>query len=210
MSEVGGLLPVMTTTTHPAGPALVPTPGQAPLFDPPAGRLTRAQHEDLFGHLPWRDAQALHVPEVAAVVRPLLARGWRPAQLAARVGALPATAGPDATLAAVVAFLQVLLERDSPAAEHAAAKQARDQERHDRQAGEQPVASDEVKAHWVAHARRSLGLPPRPRSVQAAPAAPVCASCPGEGSFFVTREVRLCGACVELLRTGRAHLALGA
>ncbi len=200
----------MTTTTHPTGPALAPATGQTPLFEPPAGRLTRAQHDDLFGHLPWRDAQALHVPEIAAAVRPLLARGWRPAQLAARVGALPAAGGPAATVTAVVAFLQVLLERDSPADEHAASRAAQDQERRDRAAAAEPVASDEVKAHWVAHARRSLGLPPRPRSVTTAPVTPVCASCPGEGSFFVTREVRLCGACVELLRTGRAHLALGA
>lgn len=201
----------MTRTTHPTAPTLVPeAAGQTPLFEPPAGRLTRAQHEDLFGHLPWRDAQALHVPEVAAAVRPLLARGWRPAQLAARVGALPAAGDPSATLTSVVAFLQVLIERDSPAVEHAAVRTARDRERQERQAAEEPVASDEVKAHWVAHARRSLGLPPRPRSVPAAPASPACASCLGEGSFFVTREVRLCGACVELLRTGRARLALGA
>ncbi len=200
----------MTTTTPPTGPALVPSTGQAPLFEPPAGRLTRGQHEDLFGHLPWRDAQALHVPEVAAAVRPLLAQGWRPAQLAARVGALPAAGGPGATSTAVVAFLGVLLERDSPAVEHASAKQTRADEQRARAAAEPVAASDEVKAHWVAHARRSLGLPPRPRAVPAAPSAPGCASCPGEGAFFVTREVRLCGACVELLRTGRAHLALGA
>ena len=195
---------------RPAAGRSAPPPGPAPLFEAPGGRLGRRTHEAVFGLLPASTAHALDDPAVAAAVRPLLDRGWRPAQLAARVGALPPAGDPAAAVAAVTAFLGQLLERDSP-------QQARDRERAQRaraaaeRASSAPApASEEAKAHWVAQARRSLGLPPR--AVAPAVAAPVraCASCPGEGTFFVTRQVRLCGACVELLGSGRARLAVGA
>lgn len=179
--------------------------GQDPLFDPPEDLLGRRLHTEVFGSLPALLARELDAREVAAAVRPLLARGWRPAQLGARVGALPSPADP---VPAVVAFLQELLARRSP-------QEAWQQDRADRAAAAEhadgpPPASDEVRAHWVAEARRALGAAARPRPQQPAPPAPTCSSCTGEGAFFVTRTVRLCTVCVELLESGRARLAVSA
>lgn len=178
----------------------------APLFDVPADLLGPRMHAAVFGELSTMTARALDVPEVAAAVRPLLARGWRPAQLGARVGALPASDDPAAS---AVALLESLLERSSPA-ETAARERAERLQRRTRD-DDQPVASEESRARWVAEARRSLGrpAPPRARSVPG-PSARPCASCGAEGGFFVTREVRLCAGCVELLGSGRARLAVGA
>ena len=180
---------------------------QDPLFDPPRDRLGRRLHDEVFGALPALLGRALDVPEVAAAVRPLLARGWRPAQLGARVGALPEPSDP---VPAVVAFLEQLLERECP-------EQAWQRERAERArahaASTDPghvVASDEARAHWVAEARRALGVPAPGRRPPTPRAAPVCAACCGEGAFFVTREVRLCRSCVEMLGSGRAHLAVSA
>ena len=179
--------------------------GQDPLFDPPPDLLGRRLHAEVFGNLPALLARELDVREVAAAVRPLLARGWRPAQLGARVGALPAPADP---VPAVVAFLEELLARRSP-------QESWQQDRAERAAARAepdgpPPASDEVRAHWVAEARRVLGTVARPHPQQPARPAPTCSSCAGEGAFFVTRTVRLCTACVELLDSGRARLAVGA
>ena len=154
-------------------------------------------------------AHALDTPEVAAAVRPLLARGWRPAQLSARVGALPPPAGDPAP--AVVAFLGQLLARTCPQEDWERERLERARAAQARAEAAVPPASDEVRAHWVAQARRSLGLPQRPRT-PTTPSSPVrrCATCSGAAEFFVTREVRLCGACVQLLGSGRAHLAVSA
>ena len=179
--------------------------GQDPLFDPPPDLLGRRLHAEVFGNLPALLARELDVREVAAAVRPLLARGWRPAQLGARVGALPAPADP---VPAVVAFLEELLARRSP-------QEAWQQDRAARasaatEADDPPPASDDVRAHWVAEARRVLGTPVRPHPQRPARPTPTCSSCNGEGAFFVTRTVRLCTVCVELLDSGRARLAVGA
>ena len=177
---------------------------QNPLFDPPRDRLGVRLHEQVFGALPASTARALDVPEVAAAVRRLLERGWRPAQLAARVGALPAAPDP---VPAVTAFLEQLLDRDSPSTAWAREQAERDRERAERRPAPGDVASEAARAHWVAEARRTLGLPARPRPVPAPRQAPPCSSCSGDGEFFVTRQVRLCGHCVELLASGRARLA---
>jgi len=180
---------------------------QDPLFDPPQDRLGKRLHDEVFGALPALLARTLDVPEVAEAVRPLLARGWRPAQLGARVGALPA---PTEPVPAVVAFLEQLLERDCPAQAWERERAERAREAAAAQDPHRQVASDEVRAHWVAEARRALGVQgPRPTAAPVR-SAPVCAACRGEGAFFVTRQVRLCRACVELLGSGRAHVALSA
>ena len=198
--------PALADLSYPGG--LLLGMGQSPLFDPPAGRLGRRLHDEVFGALPSLTARALDDAQVAAAVRPLLERGWRPAQLAARVGALPAAEDP---VAAVTAFLEQLLARDCPQQEWERERAARADAAATHQSGP-PPASAEVRAHWVAEARRALGVPahaPRRRPEPARPA-PVCSSCGGEGAFFVTREVRLCADCVALLSSGRAHLAVSA
>lgn len=178
------------------------------LFEPPADRLGRRLHGAVFDPLPSALGRACDTPEVAAAVRPLLARGWRPAQLSARLGALPDPPGDP--VPAVVAFLGQLLERTSPQEAFDRERAERERERAE-QAERAPVpASDAERERWVAQARRSLGMTGRPRPVPALPRARACASCPGEGSFFVTKEVRLCGACVQLLQSGRARLAVSA
>lgn len=174
---------------------------QDPLFDPPAGRLPPALHQQVFGSLPTLVGRALDRPEVACAVRPLLERGWRPAHIAARVGALPASDDP---VPAVVAFLDALLERSSPLErwhrDRAAAVPALDD-------GHVPAAP-EARAQHVAQARKALGLRAPTHRASPAPPRPVCAACRGAGAFFVTRQVRLCAGCVALLSSGRATLAV--
>ena len=176
---------------------------QSPLFDPPRDRLGARLHREVFGALPTTTARALDVPEVAAAVRPLLAGGWRPAQLGARVGALPAADDP---VPGVTAFLVALRERDCPAHLWEREQAARRAERDARQL-EQGVASEESRARWAAEARRTLGLPARPRSAPTPRPCATCASCGSSGDFFVTRQVRLCRGCVDLLGSGRVRLA---
>ncbi len=180
---------------------------QSPLFDPPPDRLGARLHEEVFGALPSATARALDDVRVAAAVRPLLARHWRPAQLAARVGALPVSADP---VGAVVAFLEQLLGRDSPQQAWDSERSAREHERAEQGRRGERAASEQARAHWVAEARRSLGLPARARPVPPPRPASVCSACGRGGDFFVTRQVRLCGACVELLGSGRARLAVDA
>lgn len=178
---------------------------QEPLFDQPADRLGQRLHDEVFGGLPRRLARTLDVPEVAAAVRPLLVRGWRPGQLATRVGALPEPRDP---VSALVAFLEQLLSGPSPREAWEAERAER--ARADEAARGQPPASDEVRAHWVTQARQTLGMPARVRPVATPKPPPACSCCRGEGAFFVTREVRLCTACVDLLGSGRARLAVSA
>ena len=183
--------------------------GQDPLFDRPVDRprerLRARLHEEVFGGLPALTARALDDPAVAGAVRPLLERGWRPAQLGARVGALPVSGDP---LPAVVAFLEQLLERESP--QHAWERERAEREQRSAEAEPHRVASEQERAHWVAQARRSLGMPPLARPEPAPEPARRCASCSAEAAYFVTRTVRLCAACVAALESGRARLAVGA
>lgn len=184
-------------------PAVEHRPVAAPLFDVPPDHLGARLHDEVFGALPRSTARALDVPVVAAVVRPLLSAGWRPAQLAARVGALPAATDP---VGSVVAFLTALRERDSPQHTWERERAARDVEQRQQREQVTGAASDESRADWAAEARRALGLPPRVLSVPPPrPRAP-CASCGDAGDYFVTREVRLCTRCVEQLRSGSVSL----
>lgn len=178
------------------------------LFEPPADRLGRRLHAAVFDPLPTSVGRACDTPQVAAALRPLLARGWRPAQLSARIGALPDSGGDP--VPAVLAFLELLLERSSPQQEHRHQQRERERERA-AQAARAPVpATDAQRQHWVAQARRALGMMDRPRPLLSPATARGCACCPGQGTFFVTRQVRLCESCVQLLSSGQARLAVSA
>ena len=132
----------------------------------------------------------------------LLDGGWRQGQLAARIGALPA--GPD-PVADVTALLQGFLEQVPPDARWREEKRSREDERLRRAAFEQP-ASDASREAWIARIRDDLGSR---RSAPREPARrtrPACSLCGQESTYFVTREVRLCDACVEQMSTGALQL----
>jgi hypothetical protein len=167
------------------------------LFEAPAQRLDRETHEAVFGDLPASLARALHTAEVADLVLQLLDRGWRSGQVASRVGALPAGADPAAD---VLAGLTGLLDevppdarwREERAARAAAASSAR---------AEEP-ASEASRQRWLSEIRQQLGTPRAPRPQPLLRMKPPCSLCGAEGEFFVTRAVRLCDDCVQLLESG--------
>ena len=169
------------------------------LFPDPPRRLPRETHTAVFGALPTRLARELDKPAVAALVTKLLDRGWRSGQLAARVGGCPAAANPALGLRVLLTALQ----GEPTPEQRAAAERAR-------RAASTPdppaAASAQVKARYLAQIRRELGLaaaPPRPPAVRLRPP---CALCGGASGFFVTRQVRLCTSCVQLLEGGHARL----
>lgn len=174
-----------------------------PLFDTPRDKLGARLHSAVFGALPSATAHLLEDPDVAAAVRPLLARGWRPAQLAARVGALPAAADP---VVAVIGLLERLAQRSCPQQAWDLERADREREARERRQDGHVAASDQARAHGLAQARSALGRPSHPQRQPPARPAAMCASCHGPGEFFVTRQVRLCASCVELLRSGEVHL----
>ena len=174
------------------------------LFDlppQPGQRLDDETHRGVFGGLPARLAMALHTPEVGDLVLQLLDRGWRQGQLAARVGALPA--GPD-PVGDVTTLLEGFLEQVPPDARWREEKREREAERR-RAPFEQP-ASDASRQAWIAQIRGELGARrPGPRE-PVRRTRPACSLCGRESTYFVTREVRLCDACVEQLSTGALQL----
>lgn len=169
------------------------------LFPAPARRLSRELHAEVFGGLPSRLGHDLDEPAVTELVTGLLVRGWRPAQLADRVGALHACDDPAL---AVRGLLRRLGEEPTP--------QERVEQDRSRRADQvprrPPPASPEVKARYLAQIRSELGLPTRPRPAPVAPSRPPCALCGGVSGYFVTHRVRLCESCVEVLESGQARL----
>ncbi|MGB8651169.1 MAG: hypothetical protein WCD35_10965 [Mycobacteriales bacterium] len=172
------------------------------LFDLPRERLDQETHDAVFGDLPSALAADLHTPEVGDLVLQLLDAGWRRGQLAARVAAMPAAHDP---VAAVVALLAGFLRQQPPDARWREEKAERDALRSSA-ALEQP-ASEASRARWIAQIRAELGAP-RSRPAQAVTRTrPACALCGEESTYFVTRAVRLCAGCVDLLAAGGAHLS---
>lgn len=169
------------------------------LFDLPA-RLSPDVHRAVFGDLPTSLARALGSPEVASVVRSLLDAGWRPGQLASRVGVLPAAADPAA---AVLALLRSLGAGPTPDELWAAEREER-QALRSRTAAESP-ATPESRERWIAQIRSGLSGPRLPRPQPVTCSRPACALCGQAGSLFVTHRVRLCHPCVEVLSSGSAR-----
>lgn len=169
------------------------------LFPDPPRRLPRETHAAVFGALSFRLARELDEPPVAALVTDLLRRGWRSAQLAARVGACPAAADPAG---GVRVLLQALQDEPTPEQRAAAERARRAASAPDRPA----PASAQVKARYLAQIRRELGLAPAPPRTPPVRLRPPCALCGGASGFFVTRQVRLCTSCVQVLEGGQARL----
>ena len=174
------------------------------LFDlppEPRQRLDRSTHDKVFGDLPALLAASLHTPEIGDLVLQLLDRGWRAGQLAARVGAMPAGPHPyDQALELFRGFLEQVPPdarwREEKAQRATSSSQAR----------REAPASDEVRQRWITQIRSELGGPRSSRAVPLLRVRPACSLCGAESEFFVTRAVRLCAACVELLESGTATM----
>lgn len=164
------------------------------LFDLPLQRLDAATHAAVFGDLPAGLAADLHSPEVGDLVLQLLDKGWRSGQLSARIGALPAGRDPVAT---VEALLRGFLPQVPPDARWREEKAQRDHARSGA-AFEEP-ASEESRQRWIQQIRADLGTAKRAPKPPTRRVRPSCALCEAESDYFVTREVRLCDACVAIL-----------
>lgn len=172
---------------------LPPSPGQ---------RLDAETHRAVFGGLPSSLAVALHTPEIGELVLQLLDGGWRAGQLAARVGALPA--GPD-PVGEVTAVLQGFLDQQPPDARWRAEKRERDAARQSALQFERP-ASEQSRQAWISQIRQDLGARAPARRQPPRRTRPACVLCGQESAYFVTREVRLCDDCVQLLGSGSLSL----
>jgi hypothetical protein len=172
------------------------------LFDLPPQRLGQDTHDAVFGELPATLAAELHTPEVGDLVLQLLDRGWRAGQVGSRVAAMPAGRDP---VADVEALLRGFLEQVPPDARWREEKAQRDHARS--QATLEEPATDESRQRWIQQIRTELGAPQRKPRVPTKRVRPACALCGSDSDYFVTREVRLCDACVSLLGTGTAKLS---
>ena len=174
------------------------------LFDLPSEtpkRLRQDTHDAVFGDLPCSLAATLYTAEIGDLVLQLLDRGWRSGQLATRIGAMPAAPDPEA---AVLALLRGFLEQLPPDARWREQRAQRDAA--SSQSHVEAPASDESRQRWITQIRTELGSPRTSRPLPLLRVRPACALCGAESEFFVTRAVRLCTACVELLESGAATL----
>ncbi len=195
---------------------------QRPGEDSDVARELAPVLDQVLATLPARVARCLDRPDIHLVMGELLARGWTPPQLAARVSQLR-IAGDTAT--AVRDLLLDLIETDSP-------RRLADRARNGRQeaaqaagipapplrpvaafvdpldpSGERVPVSDEARARWLTEVRSHLKGVARPRPQPEPRTRPDCALCAQEATFFVTREVHLCARCVHLLGAGQVRLA---
>lgn len=163
-------------------------------------------HSDVFSHLPVLLMRAMQTEQVAALLDGLVGNGWRPAQLRHRVGAEQAQGGVDRDAEHLVALLVRLSGEPSPDAAYAEQVRARQRDRADAASQAPTPAAPETREQHLAEIRSSLrGLPHRPREPEPR-LRPECNLCGGEGLFFVTHEVHLCGRCVEVLASGEVSL----
>lgn len=156
-------------------------------------------HQRVFGELPSSLQRSLRTSEIGELVVQLLDAGWRPGQIGSRVGAM--TAGDD-PVADVLRLLTGFLDQLPPDARWRQEKSERSLLR-SRAEVEQP-ASEASRDSWIAQIRSELGRPRERPRVTAIAQRPRCALCGEDSVYFVTKEVRLCDACVEALGSGAA------
>ena len=161
--------------------------------------LDAETHHRVFGELPSSLQRALRTAEIGDLVTQLLDAGWRPGQIGARVGAM--TAGDD-PVSDVTRLLTGFLDQVPPDARWRQERVERELAR-SRAEVEQP-ASDETRRAWIAHIRSDLAVPRPRQTVTQLRQRPACALCGQDSVYFVTRDVRLCDACVEALGNGTA------
>ncbi len=161
---------------------------------------------DVVSSLPVLLVRALDADEVSHEVDALVAAGWRPGQLRARIGAEPSQGSPDRDAEHVLALLRALAGETPPDVAHARELERRRREREDELASAPRPASPEVRRRSVQRIRAELGLAPRRAAAPEPRTRPSCNVCGGEGSFFVTPELHLCPRCVAVLAAGGARL----
>ena len=167
----------------------------------------RAPHPpDVFSHLPALLMRELDTPEVAAVLDELAAAGWRPGQLRHRVGAAPSQGSVERDAVHLLALLRGLRDQPSPDALHAQEVAEREARRRWEAETAPPPAAPEVREARLAEIRGLFRGAPRRRPEPEPRTRPACSLCAGEGAYFVTRDVHLCGRCVKVLATGSARL----
>ena len=173
-------------------------------------RPTSPHHADVFSHLPALLMRELDDDAIAQVVDELVAAGWRPGQLRHRVGAEPAQGSVEKDAAHLLEVLRALRDVPCPDAVHERELEQREQQRQWELENAPRPASAEMRAAHLARIRAGLkGVPKRRREPEPR-TRPACSLCPGEGAYFVTREVHLCGRCVDVLASGRAQLSQAA
>lgn len=170
-------------------------------------RARSPHHSDVFSHLPVALMRELDTPAVAEVLDALVLAGWRPGQLRSRVGSEPSQGTPERDGAHLTALLASLRTQTPPDVAHAREVQERARARErDREHGPAP-ASPETRDRALAAIRAGLRGAPARRPPVEPRTRPACSLCGGEGSYFVTRDVRLCRRCVAVLATGEARLS---
>ena len=170
-------------------------------------RTTSPSLPDVLRSLPALLVRAVDLGPVGREVDALVADGWRPGQLRARIGAAPSLGSPDRDADQVLAVLRALREETPPDVAHARELEQRRRDREQERAHAPRPASPEVRRRSVEQIRGELGLVPSRRPAVEPRTRPACSLCDGEGSFFVSREVHLCARCVAVLATGEARLA---
>lgn len=170
-------------------------------------RRTSPHHPDVFSHLPALLMREMDTPAVAEVLDELVAAGWRAGQLRHRVGAEPAQGSIEKDADHLLQLLRGLREQPCPDLLHAQEVQAREASRRWEQENAPTPASEQVRATRIAEIRAGLKGAPRTRPDPVPRTRPPCSLCPGEGSFFVTRDVHLCKRCVDVLAAGQARLS---
>ncbi len=164
-------------------------------------------HPDVFSHLPVALMRELDTEPVAAVLDQLLAAGWRTGQLRHRVGAEPAQGSTARDAEHLLALMQGLLHVDAPDLAHAREVAERERTRRWEAETAPTPATPEVRDAAIAEIRAGLkGVPGRHRDPEPR-TRPACSLCAGEGAYFVTRDVHLCGKCVSVMATGEARLS---
>jgi hypothetical protein len=172
-----------------------------------AMRTVSPRLADVVRDLPALLVRSLDADRVGHEVDALVAAGWRPGQLGARIGAAPSLGSPDRDADHVLQLLSALRDETPPDVAHARELERRRRDRADERARAPQPASPEVQRRSAERIRAELGLAPR-RAVAVEPRTrPACSLCDGEGSFFVSPEVHLCPRCVAVLATGSARLA---
>ena len=162
---------------------------------------------EVFDGLPALLARELEGDVADEVLAELVAAGWRTGQLRHRIGGEPTQGSVEKDAAHVLALLRSLREVPCPDLLHAQQVQDREEQRRWEQESAPQPADPEVRDAHLARIRAGLKGAPRRRPEPPPRTRPTCSLCPGEGAYFVTRDVHLCPRCVQVLASGRARLS---